>query len=438
VSQLNRFSKALVKSPILWGAAASVGFFAMVDRGMLGPKFFPRYCAGHPVEYVETILFFVGLAALAVKALEVSAQRMALGKPLLGPIPRDGQSPSDCPALLARLASLPRSWQGHYLVRRLRSGLEYVGRRDSAESLDEQLKHLADLDADRVHGSYGLLRLIVWAIPILGFLGTVIGITMAIASLRVDALEESMVEVTAGLGVAFDTTALALALSIILMFTQHYVDRAEGSLLAEVDRRVDAELSGRFAAVSSAPDGQMAAFRRMTETMVRSLDDLMRRQAEQWRASVEAAGQRWTQTADAVGRQLQASLAGALAESLKAHARQVASAEEAAAEKNRRHWGEVQRTLSRAAETLAATQVALVDKAEVLGRAVEGTAYVAKLEETLNHNLAALAGAKNFEDTVMSLAAVIHLLNTRLAGSPAAPATPGIQLDSHRRTGRAA
>ena len=370
VSQPNRRFQAVRRSPILWGAAASVGFYAALDSGVLGPQFFQRYCAGHPVEYVETILFFVGLAALLWKAAELAPQRRGLSRPMLGPVPEGGQAPADCPALLARLGGLPPSRREHYLVRRLRDGLEYVTRRDSAGALGEQLQHLADLDAERAHAGYGLVRLIVWAIPILGFLGTVIGITMAIASLRVDALEESMLEVTAGLGVAFDTTALALALSILLMFTQHYVDRAERELLAEVDRRVEAELVGRFAEIPAGAEGQVAASRRVAESMVRSLDDLLRRQTEQWRATVDAAGQRWAQTA------------------------------------------------------------------EVLTRALEATGHVARLEETLNRNLAALAGAKNFEDTVISLAAAIHLLSTRLG--PAAPTVPAVHLEGLRRTGRAA
>jgi len=47
---------------------------------------------------------------------------------------------------------------------------------------------------------------------------------------------------------------------------------------------------------------------------------------------------------------------------------------------------------------------------------------VVKLEDALNRNLANLAGASNFEQTVMSLAAAIHLLNARLtdAGGDAA------------------
>ena len=383
---IGRFWAALFKSPLVWGALGSVGFYGLLDAGLLGRQFLQRYCGGHPVEYVETSLFFVGLAALAIRALEVAGQRKHLGEAVLGPIPRGGQTPADCPALEDRLAALPASRQNDCLVRRLRDGLSYVARRDSSRLLDEHLRHLADADADRAQSGYGLVRLIVWAIPILGFLGTVIGITMAVANLKISALEESMVNMLPGLAVAFDTTALALALSMVLMFVQFYVDRAEGRLLDEVSRQAEAELAGRFCEAPATPDGQLAAMRRMSDTLVAALDQLVRRQTELWGASMQSAQERWAGLADSAGKQLQASLAGALAQTARTHAQQMAAAEEAAAERSRRHWAEVQQSLARVAEALAATQQALVHKAEVLGRAVEGTAYVARLEETLNRN----------------------------------------------------
>jgi len=71
----------------------------------------------------------------------------------------------------------------------------------------------------------------------------------------------------------------------------------------------------------------------------------------------------------------------------------------------------------------------------VLHQAAEATAQVTRLEEALNHNLASLAGAKNFEETVMSLAAAIHLLTGRLTETPA---NPKVRLESPRRMNQAA
>ena len=75
-------------------------------------------------------------------------------------------------------------------------------------------------------------------------------------------------------------------------------------------------------------------------------------------------------------------------------------------------------------------------QAEVLGRAIEASGEVSRLEDTLNRNLATLAGAKHFEQTVLGLAATINLLNARLAeGHGDASA---VRLEAPRRNVRAA
>ena len=87
-------------------------------------------------------------------------------------------------------------------------------------------------------------------------------------------------------------------------------------------------------------------------------------------------------------------------------------------------------------QNMAAIQTGLSRQAEILQRAIEATGEVTRLEDTLNRNLAALAGAKHFEQTVNSLAAAIHLLNARLSDAPADVAP--VRLESTRRKPQAA
>jgi len=264
----------------------------------------------------------------------------------------------------------------------------------------------------------------------------VIGITLAIANLAPEALENSLPLVTAGLGVAFDTTALALGLSIVLMFAQFLTEGMEGRLLDEVDRRATAELEGRFEYVSSSPDGQLVAVRRMAEAVIEATEQLVRQQADLWQHSMDAAGKRWTGMADAAGEQLQGALAAALGETLQTGAEQLATAATTAVAQNQQHWDRTQRTHAEQVQALGSLQESMHRQAEVLGRAVDAAGTVAGLEETLNRNLTTLAGAQHFEQTVTSLAATIHLLNGRLTEVP--NGTPAIQLESNESTPRAA
>jgi len=436
VTKANHLFRAVLKSPILWGSLASTGFYTLVRSEVLTGPLIEEYFASHPVEYAATTLFFVGVAVLILKSFDMLGQYPGLSQPLLGPEPAAGRPVNDCDALLSRLDRLPATRQNDYLVCRLREAIEHVRRRGSAETLDDQLKYLADLDAGRLHGSYALVRVIIWAIPVLGFLGTVIGITLAIANLSPGAVEDSLPLVIKGLSVAFATTTQALVLSIILMFAQYYTDRKESTLLELVDERAAEELDGRFEQIPTGPDGQLVAVRRMAEAMIETTEDLIRRQVELWQAAIDAADQRSARMADSAGKQLQKVLSGAISDALKRHAQQLVVAEQSAIEKGRLHWDQMQQSQARNIQALASLQKSMTGQANMLGRAIEATGDVARLEDTLNRNLAALSGAKNFEQTVMSLAAAIHLLNARLADGPA-EVTP-VELDPGNRKIQAA
>jgi biopolymer transport protein ExbB/TolQ len=401
MNKLSRSIQAITKSPFLWGALGSAGFYALIHAGPLDMPFInrqfadlvKRYFTHHPVEYMETVMFSIGLAALLIKAFDTVAQRAGLGESLLGSVPRTANPADECGALLSRLDRLPGRRQGEYYVCRLRAALEHIRHRGSADTLDDELKYLSDVDASRAHAGYGQFRVIVWAIPILGFLGTVIGITMMLtgaAELANGPDQSAMFKIFEGLGLKFDTTALALTLSIILMFVHFYVEHGENSLLEQVDRRVQQELAGRFAAVPAGGDGQVA-MRHLAEMMLQNSEVLLRRQAELWQASVKSAAQHWAQMSAEASEKVKAAMSAATGE--------------------------------------------LAERAAVLERAVAAAGEVTRLEDALNGNLAALAGAKHFEQTVLSLAAAVNMLSARLAET--APAAP-IKLESVRRTAHAA
>ncbi|MBN2577393.1 MAG: MotA/TolQ/ExbB proton channel family protein [Pirellulales bacterium] len=432
MGKILQFPLAILRSPIVWGGLAAVGFYALVFGGPLGAPLILHYCAGHTVEYIEMGLFFIGLAVLVLKALDLLVQYPALAESPLG-LKNESFSPAQSGLLLKGLDRLPLISRQTYFIQRLRSAIEHVQRRESAESLDDELKYLADVDAARLQSSYGLFRVVIWAIPILGFLGTVIGITTAIANLND---EGAISQVKGGLAVAFDTTTLALSLSIVLMMVQFLVDQAENRLLGAVDRRVAEELEGRFEKIAAGPDGQVVAVRRMAETMLAAVERLVGRQVELWQSAMDAAAARWTQMSVTAGERVQTSLSAALNESLRRHAEHLAAVEHAAAQHTRQSAEQFVQSQVQASQALSALQARVTRQTEVLQKAVEAAGEVAGLEHVLNQNLAALAGSKHFEQTVNSLAAAIHLLTGRLAEStvPAAP----VVLDSPRRAAQAA
>lgn len=428
--------------PLMLGLGLTIIFFALVFRGPLHYPLMVRYFAGHPINMIETALFFIGLVALVNKMLDVLQQQGSLASISLGDV-GVAQPVSKVGELLDKLAGLPKRLQDTYLGRRLSDGLEAIERNGSADKLEDELKYLSDMDGGRQQESYSLVRIIIWATPMLGFLGTVVGITAALGDLGKElgsqgneaaGLQGAMQGLLAGLYVAFDTTAIALCFSIGLMFIQFGIDRVEMELLGQVDKRAAHELIGRFEITGASSDPQLAAIQRMTQLVVAGTEQLVVRQAELWQQTIHSAHGHWDRLQQSSGEQLQAALTASLSETLEKHVTNLARVEQASAEQLQRRWEQWQGVLHENAKLLHAQQQEMGRQGELMTQAVRAAGEVVQLERALNNNLSALAGAKNFEETVMSLAAAIHLLNARLGRAD----SPHVELSAPQPRSRAA
>jgi biopolymer transport protein ExbB/TolQ len=410
VSKVNDLSNKLLRSPLLWGSAISFLFFALIHGGVITDANVIRYLAGHWVEYVEVVMFGVGLAALAIKGGDLIRQRAVVGDELLEAVPEGGQEPAEAERLVSSLPAA-RERDG-YLPRRLRDALDLVVRTGSAEGLQDHLKYLSDLDAARAAQSYGLVRFVIWAIPIMGFLGTVIGITVAIASLSPTQLE-NISGVVAGLGTAFDTTATALALSMVLMFMQFVIDRYEQALLGEVDQAAWAALAGRFQSVEVVDDGTSLAIARLGEAVGRSSTRLIEAQEQSWRALEQSAAENAEKAFAVAAARLQTTLSSSLDVTLAKWSDSLVKAQTELASTREDRWTNAAESMAAAMRSFEQHQKTLAGQAELLGKVVDATHNVAALERALDNNLSTLAGSGRFEETLATLAAAVQLLAAR-------------------------
>lgn len=406
MSKLNAFSALLLRSPLLWGGALAFAFFSLIHGGVIDDPNVVRYLAGHWVEYAEVTLFCVGLAALVLRAGDVVAQRRRIVAEPLGPVPVGGNDPADAAALIEKAPA-----DDGYLARRLREALDLVVRTGSADGLEDHLKYLGDVDAARATQGYGLVRFIVWAIPIMGFLGTVIGITVAIASLSPTQLE-NISGVVAGLGTAFDTTATALALSMVLMFLQFALDRYEQQLLAVVDEATWRSLAGRFQS-DGAESGAALAVARLGETVSRGAARLLESQEQAWQSLERTAATAIRQLLDESGASLQHSLTQSLDASLGRWADSLARAHDEAIARREDRWAAAAESLAVAVQGLERHQEGLERHAAVLADVGDATRDIAALERTLGANLATLTATGRFEEAITTLAAAAQLLSAR-------------------------
>ena len=117
-------------------------------------------------------------------------------------------------------------------IERALLNLKNVG---NLSDVSEMLRAQAENDESHMDSSYGLLSGIIWVIPILGFIGTVVGLSGAIggfgAVLNTDAsvssLRDGLAPVTSNLGIAFDTTFVALVLAMIVQMVMTCLRKQE-------------------------------------------------------------------------------------------------------------------------------------------------------------------------------------------------------------------
>jgi hypothetical protein len=376
-------------------------------------------------------MFCCAVSALGAKFVQSLLEARAFAADVLPPWNGRPVPVGEATNLLPNLHRLPKRLQNTFLVQRIRAVLDFLCQRGSADELDDQMRALLDSDAVVLEGSYALTRFITWAIPILGFLGTVLGITDAISGATPEVLEKNMSHVTDGLSYAFDATALALSLTMITMFCSFLVERREQNILEAVDREVERQLAHRFLRVAGDSGPFVEALRQNTQVLLDATGQLVQRQAEVWARALTENERRTHEASARQQEQMAGALEAALKGTLQTHSQLLAGLEKQTLEQSarlfeqlatlasvvRQHGHDQQTALTRVGENLAA-------QVKALGGLQQGEQHLLHLQAGLQQNLAALAGAGTFEQTLHSLTAAIHLLTAKAGAQPQAAAPP--------------
>ena len=227
----------------LAGGIATVLFFLFVIP-LRSTTFGAFFLYRGPAPLLIMLLAFWGLATLAIKYFKVRRQ-MDYAKLELELIPLEiglQITPSNVDQFLGHLANLPREQRMSIFGRRIHGALEHFKSRTSVPEVQEYLATQAEIDASSVDSGYTLLRAFIWAVPILGFIGTVMGISAAVGGLNTSISEGTgqqlmlgLGQVTQGLSTAFDTTLLALTMAILLLFPTESLRKAEYGMLDRIE-----------------------------------------------------------------------------------------------------------------------------------------------------------------------------------------------------------
>jgi biopolymer transport protein ExbB/TolQ len=184
------------------------------------------------------ILLLWAMSIIGMKTQKTLQERKLLERTLIQV--SDGMSilPEDSRNFARPVQALAEDERQYLLPRALLSGLHRFQTTKNIQDVATTVKDTCETEADRMETELTIVRYIAWAIPSIGFLGTVRGIGTALGQ-AYQAVSGDIVGVTVSLGVAFNSTFVALIVSIILMFLLHQLQLLQDRLVLDCQNYVD-------------------------------------------------------------------------------------------------------------------------------------------------------------------------------------------------------
>lgn len=226
------------------------------------------------VSFANTLFFFWAMTICYLKLQKLKHQKTAM---LLDVLPMElGKeiNAQNVGIFIDHIYRLPVNLRDSLMVNRIRKALEFFEVRQNVSHVSTMMVSQSAIDGSRIMGSYILLRAFLWAIPLLGFIGTVVGLSHAISGMSFGKVEDvgaimgSINSVTSGLGTAFDATLLGLVFAVFLNFPLNSLLKHEDEALNDIDAFCNEVLLPRLNDGAGAGGGDFGA---IGDTVVKAI-----------------------------------------------------------------------------------------------------------------------------------------------------------------------
>ncbi|MAT12481.1 MAG: MotA/TolQ/ExbB proton channel family protein [Pirellulales bacterium] len=245
---------SLLKSAIIGISAAVIVFLLLLPLQQMGYRLGTMFWDSVGINFPTTLLMFWSFAILLLKQRKLSNQKNAFIMDVLPATVSEEITLESLDGFVEHINNIPRNCRETMLVNRVIRGIEHFRVRKSAAETVTMMESQSGIDVANVNSSYAIIKVFIWAMPILGFIGTVMGVSTAVSGLSatlenasdVSAVTSSMKSVFGGLGTAFDTTLLALIMSMLVKIPTSALQRNEGSLVTLIDEYCNENLLRRL------------------------------------------------------------------------------------------------------------------------------------------------------------------------------------------------
>lgn len=206
------------------------------------PNYVPELHPYVVVQDLEPEICFIfatwAISIMAYRAFRVTRQRKLLETDLLQL--REGMKilPEDSREYARQIEALPPETRTLLLPRALLTALHRFGSTRNIQDVATAARSVCQHENDRLDSELSMVRFVAWAIPAIGFVGTVRGIGESLQQAH-KAVEGDVSGVVAGLGTAFNATLVALSLSILVMLVLHQLQLRQERMVLDTEDYLD-------------------------------------------------------------------------------------------------------------------------------------------------------------------------------------------------------
>ena len=188
------------------------------------------------------ILFLIGIYLIVYKIFQLNSQKYLFNVDFLEDI---GSSKISGEKAILELEKLPQDISSSPLIETLKASLRRYMITDNVQNTSDAITVSVNNLSLKLDNENTMIRYLIWAIPSLGFVGTVRGIGQALSNAD-KALAGDISGMSQSLGVAFNSTFVALLISLVLMLFLHLLQKMEDSLLINIQSYSDKFLLNRI------------------------------------------------------------------------------------------------------------------------------------------------------------------------------------------------
>jgi len=158
------------------------------------------------IQFITFLAFYLGMLEIRSRSSKVKKERRSLSAALLPESEQWVLSPDDVNELKLKMIEIEKT-EKSLLTDLIKKACTKFRSNKSVSEVLEIVGTQVKINSGKAEGGQSIIRYLAWAIPSIGFIGTIVGIASSLGLANEAGNPEVLEQITDNLAVAFDTTS---------------------------------------------------------------------------------------------------------------------------------------------------------------------------------------------------------------------------------------